>query len=356
MTLLFISSDARPRYAEDILTVVATPPGGIFQFRYETRYVAPDIQSIVGNGMIVGQDAVIAFGGKVGTVDAFIMPTRLASVHSAEIIAEALIIKFLAKDFPDVTSLQRDAVDIEDKGKVVLTQVMSRYGGTYWPAVARSDGLVANAAGSGPSEWNDVVSRLSKLSAFSGSFFIRLSLVYATNKSFKEMFSRSKFFSMTPVELHDGSATLSNRNAAILRCWFSRETLASDERRITVKCDDAIVQISSDDSYDITSRYDDIEFWLHPRRLPVNSRTVLSIRVPGNPQVPGDLTTRVSLPIVVSRPVAPRLTRGLTSAVGAGLIAAPAILGVGSSLGLRLLLAAAGALIVSLVAALSGTP
>ena len=61
--ILLASSDARPRYLEDILTVVATPRHGVFQFRYDGEYVSNDVHALFGSGELVGKKALVAFVG-----------------------------------------------------------------------------------------------------------------------------------------------------------------------------------------------------------------------------------------------------------------------------------------------------
>jgi len=302
--------------------------------------VANDIHTQVATGSIVGSEALVAFVGNVGTTDAYLLPVRLATVLSAEFIADALVVRFITGAFPELSAWPHDGLTLETRGKTDLAQISAGYQGNYFAASGRCDGLTITAAGNATTDWNQVTSRLATLKTFSDSFFVRTSLVMSDSAP-------------TLVGLKAGVAHLSSRHTVVLRCWFYRGKYVPSARDISVESDQSVISLSSDSSYEINSRYDEVEFWLHPQRLAADSRTMVSLRLPGDPTATGDLTTRIQIPMVVRKPVTPRLLRGITAAAGASLIAAPALMGAGTSLSLRIALAVLGALIVSIVAALN---
>ena len=219
------------------------------------------------------------------------------------------------------------------------------------------------ATGSGTSEWNEVTSRLATLDPFNDSDFLRLSLVPARRLQprWREApldwvrrvtKSKAAIRAEESLELRRGQLVVTNRQQIVLRCWFYRRQPLAQPRVMTLACDSAIVHISTDAQVELSSRYDEVEFWLHPQRLAVDSRTALTLRLPGDPGQTNDLGTRVSVPVLVRRPVGPRLLRGLVGATRLALVAAPALLE-DSPTGLRIGLAVLGAALVSLLAAFS---
>jgi hypothetical protein len=340
MALFFASSDARQRYAEDVLTVVAMPEGGVFQFRYDSRYVSTDVHALIASGDIAGKQAIVAFVGRVETVDAFVMPIRIATVLSAEEIAEALVFRFRADQFPDLSSWARDKQALEAQGRVVLDQMSSRYG-KYYPVMARHDGLIVDALGSGTSEWNEVTSRLARLDTFANSYFARISIGSPDKGG-----NSPKF--------RDGALVVRGTNPFVLKCWFYRADYLPDSRRIALSCDDSVLDVFSDASYAISSRYDDVEFWLSPLGTDAERRTLLQIVIPGTTSA-GDLSTRVQVRTIVESPLAPKARRAVVGGVAAAFVALPAILGPDTSLALRLVFALIGALMVSWLAVVSST-
>jgi hypothetical protein len=322
LALFFASSDARQRYAEDVLTVVATPAGGHFQSRYESRYVATDVHALVAKGEIVGKPAVVAFAGRVGTSDAFVIPIRMATVTSAEVIADAVVFTFGADGFPDLSSWPRDNLAMETYGKGVLGQMILRYS-EYFPVMAQHDGLVVNSAGSGTSQWNQVTGRLAKLETFSNSYFARISIGAPPSGG------------RTP-KFQDGCLVVRGGSPFVLKCWFYRADNIQDSRRVALSCDGSILTTFSDASYSISSRYDDVEFWVSPRGVSIDQRTLVQVSIPGASAATSDLPTRVRIPTIVESPMAPKAGRAVVGGIAAALVSSPAILGPESALALRL--------------------
>jgi hypothetical protein len=134
---MLTSSDARPRYALDILSVLAAPEGTKLQFRYEKQYVADDLQKLIANGKAIGQEAIVAFVGKVATPDAYFLPVRLVHIMEVTDLANAYVIRFAAKKYPDITSWAREQKDIVSYGGPVLGHAWARYG-KYFPPWAQA--------------------------------------------------------------------------------------------------------------------------------------------------------------------------------------------------------------------------
>ena len=79
LSVLLLSSNARRRYAEDILTALALPEGAVIQFRYETDYVAPALQQIVANRKYLAVPALLGFIADAESATPFVLPVRIAN-------------------------------------------------------------------------------------------------------------------------------------------------------------------------------------------------------------------------------------------------------------------------------------
>ena len=340
MTVVLASSDARQRYAHDILSVAAAPIGTHFQFRYETAYVSSDLQALIASGRALGAAALVAFVGQVNTPDAFILPVRHVQISSAEIIAEALIVRFVLAGYPDLTSWPRDAATLQNHGKSVLNQISARYG-KYFPAVGASDGLICHDNGNSTESWSEISSRLSTFSTFASSYLVRVSVVENRKDVKKE------------VSTTDGQIEVSSGSGIIVKCWFYTRTQPAGGRIISVSTDDRILHVSSDSAHELSSRYDEVEFWLHGRSVAERSRTMLTVALPGDSTRTGDLPTRVTFPVIVGKPLLPRVYRGFAGATGAAFVGLPALLGAESPLLPRVALAVVGAIIIAFLAVFS---
>src|ERR1700684_1999094 len=93
LSVLLLSSNARRRYAEDILTALALPEGAVIQFRYETDYAAPALQQIVANGKVLGETAMLGFVADVESLTPFLLPVRIATITQAENVADIVVLR-----------------------------------------------------------------------------------------------------------------------------------------------------------------------------------------------------------------------------------------------------------------------
>ncbi len=92
--MLFLACDLRRKYAEDILTALALPPGALLQFRYDSKYVAPSARRILAEESLAGIEAVIGFVSGVYAGDSFLLPVRYAAVNSVEVSAGFYLVRF----------------------------------------------------------------------------------------------------------------------------------------------------------------------------------------------------------------------------------------------------------------------
>ncbi|UOT06762.1 hypothetical protein MPY17_13900 [Rhodococcus opacus] len=276
----------------------------------------------------------------MGTIDAFIFPVRFVRIISTQNVAGTLIIRFTVQGFPDVDSWPRTLTALQDYGKARLHDISARYG-RYYPAVAQSDGLQIIETNSETARWAEVTNRVSMFDAFANSYFMMITLEYKSDRPAAQV-----------AVSEDGIVVLS-RSLVVVRCWFYGNKFHDDGRIIRIQSDENILRAASDSSYEIHSRYDDVEFWLHARQVTEKSRTILTVTLPGDPSRPGDLQTRISIPVVVKKPVLRRVGRGFLSATGASLVALPALLGTDAALTPRIIAAGVGATIIAIVTVFS---
>jgi hypothetical protein len=116
--------------------------------------------------------------------------------------------------------------------------------------------------------------------------------------------------------------------------------------------DGTFLKVSSDDTYDVALRYDSVEFWLQPRTELFDALARATIKLTCDPPnggggAPPPLTTNTYFPVVVVRSRSQLAIKIAGTAIGAFLVALPAILGQSSSLRLRVVVAVLGALLLA---------
>jgi hypothetical protein len=335
-SVLLLSSNLRRRYAEDILTALSLPPGALLQFRYDAEYVAPHLQASIADGSVIGQRALIAFVADVEDPEPLLVPVRMASVVLAENIADMIVLRLCVSDYANLEDQPLAANELKAASKAWLDKLREKNGGRYFPAVTKFPDFRIHESSDRAQQWLGIARRLSLHNTFANSYFVRVDdplLVTGKKLSFDEQ----------------GRLSLSDRQSGKLQVSFYSQKYSDDVPR-TLSCatDGTFLRISSDDTYDVALRYDSVEFWLQPSTTSFDSLARVTIRLGGPAEestTTGSraLTTNVRFPVVVRRSRSRLLIRVTSSAIGALLVALPAILGQNSSLRLRILSAVIGA-------------
>jgi hypothetical protein len=338
LSVLLLSSNARRRYAEDILTGLALPEGAVIQFRYEADYVAPTLQQIVANGRIIGATAVLGFIADADTQTPFVLPIRIAAIIQAENVADMFIMKLRVGGYPDPGDSPMSLPEIHSESKKFHAKIVQSNSGHYYPATNKFPSFHLNSTGDPAQKWIGIVRRLALHSTFATSYFMRIDSPVSTSR-------RAVSFDQAGVlHLADG------QSVKVPVSFYS--TQYSEGSRVVLSCttDGTFLKVSSDDTYDVALRYDSVEFWLQPRTELFDALARATIRLTSDPGIgpaPLPLTTNTYFPVVVMRSRSQLALKIAGTAVGAFLVALPAILGQASSLRLRVLVAVLGALLLA---------
>jgi hypothetical protein len=339
-SVLLLSSNTRRRYAEDILTALALPEGAVIQFRYETDYVAPALQQIVANGKILGETAILGFIADLESQDSFVLPIRIATITQAENVADMFVLRLRVGDYPDPSDSPMNMPEIHTESAKFYAKLVQSNGGRYYPATVKFPNLHLSSTGDPAQKWIGIVRRLALHSTFATSYFVRIDPPLSTSRR------KISFDESGTLHLSDG------HSVKVPVSFYS--THYSEGTRVMLSCttDGTFLKVSSDDTYDVALRYDSVEFWLQPRTELFDALARATIKLACDPSnsgsgVPLPLTTNTYFPVVVLRSRSRLAVKVAASAIGAFLVALPAILGQGSSLRLRVLVAVLGALLLA---------
>lgn len=216
MIYLF-SSDARDRYIQDILNVMALPRGALYQFRYEDTIVDDQLSKDAGNPLIlgkyIGQEVLIIFVNQIKTPlplsesdISYFFPIRRGSITSLSFEGKVLIIQFAVKDFIDWQSLfvpaklenkqkelEANHTQIKEIHKLITasTNPGRRPPKKYVTIYQREPNISFVSEKNKNSEtkaWQHCVMALSLLPEFENTIFFRVSAVRETSETFISKF------------------------------------------------------------------------------------------------------------------------------------------------------------------------
>ncbi|MFD9564065.1 hypothetical protein [Streptomyces sp. NPDC059994] len=137
--------------------------------------------------------------------------------------------------------------------------------------------------------------------------------------------------------------------------FYSQHYTEIPKISLTCSTDGRFLRVSSDDSHDVALRYDSTEFWLQPDAASFDALTHVTIRL-GPEEAVTTPVAAVRLPVIIKHSRMRLISRVAISALGAFLVATPAILGADSPLTLRILLAVIGAATLSAATIVMGRP
>lgn len=98
--IVFLSSSSRPRYADDIIRMLALPHGGQMQFRYNANWLADDIRVRVRGAQLADEFALICFVANSTAAKPYeLVPVRFARIIRAEQVGTSYILTLAADAF-----------------------------------------------------------------------------------------------------------------------------------------------------------------------------------------------------------------------------------------------------------------
>jgi hypothetical protein len=228
--------------------------------------------------------------------------------------------------------------EIHAESTKFYAKLVQSNGGRYYPATVKFPNLHLSSTGDPAQKWIGIVRRLALHTTFAASYFVRIDPPISASQR------RVSFDQLGVLRLGDG------QSIKVPVSFYSMQY--SEGTRVALSCttDGTFLKVSSDDTYDVALRYDSVEFWLQPRTEAFDALARATIKLtcdPPNDGAPVPLTTNTYFPVMVVKSRSRLALKITASAVGAFLVAVPAILGPNSSLKLRILIAVLGALLLS---------
>jgi hypothetical protein len=328
------TSDSRRRYATDLLNVLALPPGAHYQFRYETKYVPPELRHAFEASSVAGTRALIAFRDESvsSAKSPFIVPVRWATISEIELISDFYVIRFSLAGYPVFSrSFATDKAAIHEQCKAYLQQVPEN--ARHLPVQAGLTPLVEPRDTDDKSAWINVARALALHVPFSTTHFIRIAKIVS---------AKTARLSTTV----DGEYVLAERQYAEIQLDYFAVNYGPPSDDLQITSDQSLIRVASLGSITLDSRYDSRKLRIQGGSVPGKTTTELQISTRGpDESLP---QTRLRLPFMVRPSRKVIAYKVVTSAVGAALIATPAILGPTISPAVRIAVALTGAIVLAI--------
>lgn len=98
--IVFLSSSSRPRYADDIIRMLALPHGGQMQFRYSANWLADDVRARVPGAQLADEYALVCFVADGTAANPYeLVPVRFVRIIRAEQVGTSYILTLAADAF-----------------------------------------------------------------------------------------------------------------------------------------------------------------------------------------------------------------------------------------------------------------
>lgn len=326
--MLLASSDLRPRYAEDVLTALASPAGSLLRFRYSRQHVAQSILADVDS--IRDRPGLVVFVNP-GDEHPAALPIRLVHIVDVDCVADFLVLSLRLGPYPRM--LPRESLDeLMEHGRAFVAGVKRANESRFTPLTTTFPALDMSPSDDASSAWITVARSLALHPTFASTLFVRV--------------ENPKYLggSKVPFDRY-GRVVLTGGKALRLEFAHLAENLPMNGNRPSVEIvsDGEIAKTTSDNVVRVGSPYDRDEFVLHLAEVVVRSQTRVKIAAADS----SGLQTRVTIPFKVSPAKGRRVAQVTLSGLGGALVALPAILGKGTAVEIRAVLGGVGALVLA---------
>jgi hypothetical protein len=306
------TSDSRPRYAVDLLNVLALPLGTEYHFRYSTSYVPSQIRHEFENCNAPGTVALIAFRDESQQAEApFMVPVRWATITSVQLVADFYVVGFELGNYPILSDhYNGNRAEIEEKSSAQREEFVAAT--RDLPVQAGLTSLVEPTTNFDRNTWIQIAKTLALHERFSSTHFLRVRGV--TDRMGRDAWHSS-----------ERAYVLSERQYGRIRLDYFAEEYEEDDAVLCFTGDESLIRIASRANIPLDSRYDSRQVLIQAGSVPGHTSTEVEISVCATHENPYQTTLR--LPFQVSRSKGVIIARIATSAAGAGMVAAPGILG-----------------------------
>ena len=193
-----LSSGASPRYRQDILRALAMPHGASLQFRYQSKWIGPQILEKIANGTITNSPALIAYiDQSVPGQTPELIPCRLASISEASSHGTTVSLLLDLKEIAlasDLAAFNKEMQTLS-AGRLPTWQ-SGKLTGLYWLEVLPSPSTISPSENI--SDWEKIVTQLVAHNEFGNESGIYAVLGISPLESDKTVQSKKGRYELAP--------------------------------------------------------------------------------------------------------------------------------------------------------------
>ncbi len=325
------TSDARPKYTKDILSVLALPEGAQYQFRYEQAYIPSDLQHEIASdpNKLKGLKILIAFKSTINN-NPFIVPIRWATIRKIQRITDFYVFKFEVANHPLSPNLI--TVDHICQKSIDFLSHLNNVDSTL-PVIKGYTDLVKPDDVKNIDAWIYISRQLALHDTFKNVHFLRVSGLYNIKKNLMK-FSKDKYYICKEISFYNFTID-----------YYAVNYNEGNESTIHINLNSELSRLASGSNIIMDSRYDSFKNSFQTFEVPGNSFTEIQIHTKSS--LENHPETFVNIPITIRRANTILLFRIITSTIGAALLAIPSLLPTASE-GTKIMLIAIGALTLAL--------
>ncbi|WP_320775765.1 hypothetical protein [Streptomyces sp. CRN 30] len=343
---LFIASDARTQYAEDILTALALPAGSVLQLRYDDQYLSQPLRQSCVSGESVGRRFMLSFMSAMSSGRHFVIPVRFCRVVDTQVLGGVWVFRVAMEQYPALDGWPTDSDALEELGSRLQSD-LSDGNDAPFSFARHSCPLVVGFGDNDAQSWNQIARRLSAVPAFGArQHFLKIDPPTLLTRSSALAADDTGTFTLTEENNHSLAVTY----------WAAEhDAIASSRLELSVWGEGAA--LVSPSQVPLKARYDSYEVMF--RSLSISSPSMcrfdISITQDSDTSAGARLTAGAQLTFRLAASRRRMLARVSVSALAALLLAVPSMLGPDTPSGVRITIAGLGAVALGITSSGVGT-
>lgn len=329
--LTLFTSDSRPKYANDVISVLASPFGLKYKFRYESRYISSSILHLFNDENICGTKVIIAFRGSNKEFGEFIVPIRWGVISSVDFIADFYVVNFIIDEYPAF-------IDGFDESEISVKLNSEKYLSAYTssssdlPIHVGFTSLVKPKCAGDKNNWLKISKALSYHKTFKDSYFFKVS-------SFVDGFGNAL------SNIDDGKYVITEGRYATVQVDYFSCNYNDLDFNFLVENDSDMLRVATQKKIKLESRYDSIKLLLQAKL--VDGETFTELMLSSLCSKTGVVNFSLNVPIKIATSRLNIFYKFIISAFGAFLVSVPGILGQNGNLYLKIVSGLLGAVILA---------
>lgn len=342
------SSESTNQYIKDIFSVLALPRGSVYRFRYDKKYIIPELLAdFAAPDMHRNKKVLIAFRStnKADRNKSFIIPVRWGTIRAINQIINGYTIDFIIDGYPNYTQEFKNVCSSFETLNQTAVQYLYSQGNVkndyaVWNGILPCvDPTSDNPADRDNEFWTQIVSAITKIPHYSQTLFIRCSKFYTEEIDDNDQIIKTDCNKSEPFyELVEGKCSYVDVE------YFSNEYSKEINREIKAYIDEAIISKAKGLRSIIESRYGKITLGFQPQK--VSNRTISEIVFSSVSNRNDELPTDITYPIIIVKDKGYKIKKAIMTVLGAIFVALPGIVGNNIAMGWSIIFAILGASIL----------